>query len=177
VIDRLALRELLRALHAEQRAADARVRTYRNLLVTATIVLVVVALVFPFVVVWLADDMSALRTGAAAAATRRTDLLTVEVWGAVGGLVGAVVSLRSLRSSPDPMGLLAAQLALKPAAGAAIAVFGVVLLQSGILPPLQAVEVRQLAAYAIVFGFAQEAFTAMVDRQAARLLDATRVPA
>jgi hypothetical protein len=176
VIDRLALRELLRALHAEQRAADARVRTYRNLLVTATAVLVVVALAFPFVVVWLADDMAALRT-VAGGATRRTDLLTVEVWGAVGGLVGAVVSLRSLRASPDPMGLLAAQLALKPAAGAAIAVFGVVLLQSGILPPLQADEVRQLAAYAIVFGFAQEAFTAMVDRQAARLLDAARVPA
>jgi hypothetical protein len=168
--ERAALRELLRAVHAQQVAAAARVRTYRNVLIVSTVLLVVVALLFPYAAVWLSHDMAVLRPETAGAATRRGDLLTVEAWGAVGGLIGAVVSLRTLRASPDPLGLQAAQLALKPVAGAAIAVFGVVLLQSAILPPLSAVDVGQLAAYAIIFGFAQEAFTGMVDRQAARLL-------
>jgi hypothetical protein len=101
----------------------------------------------------------------------RADLMTVEAWGVVGGLIGALVALRNLQASRRPIGLQLAQLVLKLPAGAVTALFGVVLLQSNILPALSPVPFSELAAYAILFGFAQEAVTGMVDRQAARLLN------
>src|SRR5262249_39208867 len=83
-------------------------------------------------------------------------------------------SLYRVRSSRSPEGLQFAQLILKLPAGALTALFGVVLLQSGILPPLSAVADARLAAYAVIFGFAQEAFTHFVDRRARNLLSNTR---
>jgi hypothetical protein len=98
------------------------------------------------------------------------DLATIEGWGMLGGLIGAVGSLRRVRASRDPAGLHLAQLALKLPAGAVTALFGIVLLQSSILPPLTPVEPGQLAAYAVLFGFAQEALTRFVDQQSGRIL-------
>jgi hypothetical protein len=61
-------------------------------------------------------------------------------------------------------------LILKLPAGALTALFGVVLLQSEIIPPLGPASNEKLAAYAIIFGFAQEALTHFVDRRASDLL-------
>jgi hypothetical protein len=100
-----------------------------------------------------------------------SDLASIEVWGVIGGLIGAIVSLRRLRSSRDPAGLHLAQLALKLPAGALTAVFGVVLLQASILPPLTSVSDDKLAAYAVLFGFGQEALTRFVDQKSGEILD------
>jgi hypothetical protein len=99
------------------------------------------------------------------------DLATIEGWGVLGGLIGAVASLRRLRTSRDPAGLHLAQLALKLPAGALTALFGVVLMQSEIVPPLRPATGGQIAAYAVLFGFAQEAITRFVDQQSGRILD------
>jgi hypothetical protein len=101
-------------------------------------------------------------------------IATIEVWGAFGGVVGALVALRRINGFRGPYGLQFAQIALKLPAGAFIALFALVLLQSAILPPLASVAGGKLAAYAVLFGFAQESVTRMVDQQAGRLLGAAR---
>jgi hypothetical protein len=101
-------------------------------------------------------------------------IATIEVWGAFGGVVGALVALRRINGFRGPYGLQFAQIALKVPAGAFIALFALVLLQSAILPPLASVAGGKLAAYAALFGFAQESVTRMVDQQAGRLLGAAR---
>jgi hypothetical protein len=110
-------------------------------------------------------------TSAGRHGTWAADWATIEVWGVFGGLIGALVSLRSLSASRRPIGLQVTQLALKLPAGAATAVFGILLLQANIVPPLKPVDIGRIAAYAVLFGFAQEAVTTLVDRQAARLLN------
>ena len=101
-------------------------------------------------------------------------IATIEVWGAFGGVIGALVALRRINGFRGPYGLQFAQIALKLPAGAFIALFALVLLQSAILPPLASVAGGKLAAYAALFGFAQESVTRMVDQQAGRLLGAAR---
>ena len=98
------------------------------------------------------------------------DYAELELWGALGGLVGAVVALRRLRGSRRPPGLQIAQIVLKIPAGALLALFGVVLLQSGLLPLLTPAADGQLVAYAMLFGFVQETLTRAVDRHVAALL-------
>jgi hypothetical protein len=101
-------------------------------------------------------------------------IATIEVWGAFGGVVGALVALRRINGFRGPYGLQFAQIALKLPAGAFVALFALVLLQSAILPPLASVTGGKLAAYAALFGFAQESVTRLVDQQAGRLLGVAR---
>jgi hypothetical protein len=89
-------------------------------------------------------------------------------------VVGALVALRRINGFRGPYGLQFAQIALKLPAGAFVALFALVLLQSAILPPLASVAGGKLAAYAALFGFAQESVTRLVDQQAGRLLGAAR---
>lgn len=105
-----------------------------------------------------------------------SDVASVEGWGVLGGIIGAVVSLKRIRTSRDPTSLHVAQLALKLPAGALTALFGVVLLQSSVLPSLVPVTNGQLAAYAVLFGFAQEGLTRLVDQQSNRILDNAKPP-
>ncbi|TCO50286.1 hypothetical protein EV646_102360 [Kribbella antiqua] len=107
----------------------------------------------------------------AGAATGYGEIASIELWGVLGGLVGAVAGLRNLRGSSQPVGLQLAQIALKIPAGALTAVVGVVLLQAALTPTTQAVAGGKLAALAIIFGAAQEALTTFVDRTAGNLLD------
>jgi hypothetical protein len=55
-------------------------------------------------------------------------IATIEVWGAFGGVVGALVALRRINGFRGPYGLQFAQIALKLPAGAFIALFALVLL-------------------------------------------------
>jgi hypothetical protein len=161
-LPRSQLVAILRAVDDSRLAAQSAARGYRNALAVASVVLSVVMVLFP------------LLAGPAGRALATGDYAEVEVWGAVGGLVGAVGGLRQLRPGRRPMGLQIAQLVLKVPAGALLAVFGVVLLQSGIVPVLPPSADGRLAAYAVLFGFAQEALTRAVDRQARQLLDQAR---
>jgi len=103
-------------------------------------------------------------------------IATVEAWGAVGGLVGVLIALRRIGGVRGPYGLPLAQTALKVPAGALIALFGLLVLQSSLLPGLALVDDKALAAYAALFGFAQEPVTRLVDEQAGQLLGRTRSP-
>jgi hypothetical protein len=103
--------------------------------------------------------------------TTFSEIASIELWGVLGALIGALAGLRNLRGSTQPVGLQLAQIALKIPAGALTALVGVILLQAALTPNSRPVVDGHIAACAILFGAAQEAITAFVDRTAGNLLD------
>jgi len=97
------------------------------------------------------------------------DLAAIELWGLLGGGVSVIAALGQLRVTSRPSSLQITQLILKPLAGAAVALFGIVLTQGGLFAQLQPVSSAAIAAYALLFGFAQQALTRMVDKKASTL--------
>jgi hypothetical protein len=169
--DRAKLRDIQQAINNASLSARRAVRSYRNAVIIATGALLVAAVGFPFAAAHIGTGFVVIeRSSTPSAQSLIVSMATIEVWGVLGGIIAATTSLYRLRASRSPEGLPLAQLMLKVPAGALTALFGVVILQSGILPPLNAVASSKLAAYAVIFGFAQEAFTHFVDRRASNLL-------
>lgn len=172
--DRVQLRSILVTIDDIELSTRTAVRTYRNALLVATATLIALAILFPFVAAQISPQTVAIRfvpSGQLPTALSLTSAMaSVEIWGLLGATIAAVTVLFRLRSFSSPAGLQFAQLVLKLPAGALTALFGIVLLQSEIVPPLSAVSDAKLAAYAIIFGFAQEAVTHLVDRRASDLL-------
>jgi hypothetical protein len=169
--DRAQLRDILRAVDDAALSARRAVRTYRNILIAATVALSAIAVSFPFVAAQISPELVVIRTsGGQSSQSLAIAMGTIELWGLLGALLAATAGLPRLRSSRSPYGLQVAQSVLKLPTGALTALFGIVLLQSGILPPLTTVHDSTLAAYAGIFGFAQEALTHFIDRRASDLL-------
>jgi hypothetical protein len=173
--ERYELFQIRRAVDLARLAAIGNVRVYRRTVVGTAIVLLIAAVLFAAFANLLDPKLVILHgttagvAGSDGASTR--DVSTVEAWGVLGSFVAVVVGLRRLSSSRTSVGLQVAQLALKVPAGALTAVFGIVLLQSSIIPGLKAVDETALGAYAVLFGFAQEALTRLVDNKAGQLID------
>ena len=173
---RAQLRDIQQAIDTASLSARRAVRSYRNAVIVATGALLVVAVGFPFAAAQITTGLVVIQSERSSISDVRSlalSMASIEIWGVLGGIIAATTSLYRLRSSRSPEGLQLAQLMLKLPAGALTALFGVVLLQSGILPPMSAVASSRLAAYAVIFGFAQEAFTHFVDRRASNLLSKT----
>lgn len=92
--------------------------------------------------------------------------------GALGALLAAAIALSRQRRFQAPYGLPLAQVLLKVVAGTATALFGVVLLQNGVLGVTAAASGQAILAYAALFGYAQQAATKQVDAKAKSLLGA-----
>ncbi|HEY0638085.1 MAG TPA: hypothetical protein VGD67_10595 [Pseudonocardiaceae bacterium] len=176
---RQQLRAIQQAVDDARLSAQASVRNYRNVLLAVAAVSVLCAVALPPAQAYLSADLllihlpeAGAQAGADTTPRRATagDLATIEAWGLLGGLISAVAGMRRMRGSRDPAGLHLAQLALKLPAGALTAVFGIVLLQAEIVPPLARIGSDRIAAFAILFGFAQEAFTVFVDRRSEKML-------
>jgi hypothetical protein len=99
------------------------------------------------------------------------DSLIVEFAGILGASVAAVFALRKVRGSADPYSIPVALALLKLPTGALTAFLGLLLIKAGFVPGLSALDSSaQIIAWAIVFGYAQELFTSLVDRQALTVL-------
>jgi hypothetical protein len=86
------------------------------------------------------------------------------------GLAGAF-TLRQIQGTSTPYSLPIAAAVLKLPTGALTAVVGLLLMRGGFVPGLSALDTSaQIAAWAIVFGYAQQLFTRFVDQQADTVL-------
>jgi hypothetical protein len=94
----------------------------------------------------------------------------VELLGAMGGLLSAVVFLKDLQAVRGPFGLPLTQGILKIPTGAAVALVGIWILQRGVLNFLTPQGGDKLIAWAILFGFAQQALTSALDTRASALI-------
>jgi hypothetical protein len=112
----------------------------------------------------------------------------VLVVGLAAGAFAAALAVRGMKGTCTPYGVPVAIALLKLPAGALTALFGTLMLRGAFIPGLSALDTQgQIIAYAIVFGYAQQVFTRLVDSQAHTVLSgstgadpagtAVRVPA
>jgi hypothetical protein len=100
------------------------------------------------------------------------DLFYVELLGLVGGSLAGAVAIRGLRGTSTPYAVPLVLIALKLPSGALTAVAGILFIRAGFVPGLTSLDNQaQLLAYALLFGYAQQIFTRLIDSQAHVVLD------
>jgi hypothetical protein len=109
---------------------------------------------------------------ATARAVNDGDIWLILGLGTVAAAVAAAAALRSIRGTSTPYSLPVALALIKLPTGALTAVLGLLLMRGNFVPGLSALDTSaQIIAWAIIFGYAQELFTRLVDRQAHAVLD------
>jgi hypothetical protein len=96
----------------------------------------------------------------------RWDHLIVAIAGLLGAAIAAAISLRRL-SGARTLSIAIALLVLKLPSGALTAALGILLMRAAFVPGLTALDTpAQIVAWSVVFGYAQQLFTKIVDSHA-----------
>jgi hypothetical protein len=105
----------------------------------------------------------------------RYDILVVELVGLAAAGLAAAAAIRGIRGSSERYGVPVMLAALKLPTGALTAVLGVVLMRGEFVPGLSALDTSaQILAWALLFGYGQQLFTRLVDRQGQTVLESVR---
>jgi hypothetical protein len=100
------------------------------------------------------------------------DMLLVELMGLIGAALAAAATLRRMTGTSTPYAVPLALAVLKLPTGALTAALGLLLMRGEFVPGLTSLDSpAQIIAWAIVFGYAQEIFTRLVDNQAHSVLN------
>ena len=103
---------------------------------------------------------------------RGADYFIIELVGLIAAAVASAVTLRQLRGTSVPYSVPLALALLKLPTGALTAVLGLLLMRGEFLPGLSALDTSaQIIAWAIVFGYAQQLFTRLVDERGQAILN------
>jgi hypothetical protein len=102
------------------------------------------------------------------------EVWSIEVAGFFGGSIAAVLALSRLEGVTGPYSLSGYQALLRVPMSGAVALFGMLLLQSNALGALKPVHGLEVYAYAIFFGYAQEPLLRMIDKRAESVLESAR---
>ncbi len=106
---------------------------------------------------------------------RPWDLLLVELIGMAAAAIAAAAAIRKIRGSSERYGVPLALAALKLPTGAVTAFLGLLLMRGEFVPGLSALDTSaQILAWALVFGYAQQLFTRLVDQQGQTVLNSVR---
>ncbi len=189
------LRELNAASFAALDANHGQLRHFRNVLlmaavlvsvlITVTLVLVslfpnVMPLCFPREVVTssgppvlTAQVNFNCPTGTNTLRPQHGDVLVVGLLGLLGGALASSFSIRHLKGSTAPYDVPTALAMLKVPLGAFTAILALVAIRGDFVPGLSNLDSQeQILAYALVFGYAQQLLTRLLDQQAQTLLGA-----
>jgi hypothetical protein len=99
------------------------------------------------------------------------DLLLIELVGLIAAALAAAVALRGMRGTSTPDGVPVGLALFKLPTGALTAVLGILLMRGGFVPGLSALDSSaQILAWAVIFGYAQQLLTRLIDSQAHGLL-------
>jgi hypothetical protein len=105
----------------------------------------------------------------------RQDLMVVELVGLTAAAIATAAAIRRIKGSSERYGLPVALAALKLPTGAITAFLGLLLMRGQFVPGLSALDTSaQILAWALVFGYAQQLFTRLVDQQGQTVLDNVR---
>jgi len=100
------------------------------------------------------------------------DVLIVAGLGLLGGALAAAFAIRKIRGTSTPYDVPIALALLKVPLGSLTAVAGILLLGGGFVPGLSELDSqRQILAYALVFGYAQQLATRFIDDRAQAILN------
>jgi hypothetical protein len=102
----------------------------------------------------------------------RWDVFLIAFLGLIAAAVAAATAIRKVRGTSTPYSLPAALAFLKLPLGALTALLGLILMRANFVPGLSALDnSAQIIGWAVVFGYAQQVFTQVVDRKAQNLLE------
>ncbi|MFI8850504.1 hypothetical protein ACIGW3_10015 [Streptomyces sp. NPDC053499] len=108
-----------------------------------------------------------------AGTTSPADYLTIEFVGLVAAGIAAAATIRRVGGTAEPYNVPFSLALLKLPMGALTAVLGLLLMRGGFVPGLTALDSSaQIISWAIIFGYAQQVFTRLVDTQAQNVLAA-----
>ncbi|WP_091366588.1 hypothetical protein [Geodermatophilus telluris] len=100
------------------------------------------------------------------------NIVFLEFLGVLGAALSTAIAIKNLRGSGDPYNLSLALVLLKTATGALIALFGIILVNAGLVPGIEVLDTSsEIIAWALVLGYAQQLFTGVIDRRAASVLE------
>jgi hypothetical protein len=103
------------------------------------------------------------------------DVALIELLGLMAAALATAVALRDIRGTATPYSLPIALAILKLPTGALTAVIALVLMRGQFIPGFSALDSSgQILAWAVIFGYAQQLLTHLVDRQAHTVLDNVR---
>jgi hypothetical protein len=176
VLKRWVLEKALEWSYATTDAQYARLRSFRNILSGVSIAVLAFAvglagmgLLWPEALqLCFGAGGQVCPTGAGPSAK---DALVIEVLGAAGGALAAVLAVSKMQGTSTPYSVPLALAMLKLPFGALSAILGLVLIHGRFVPGLTDLDTSgQILAYAIVLGIAQHAVTGLVDRRGQELL-------
>ncbi len=177
--ERECLAQSIRAVYEESDKENVRLRSFRNVLLGATLALAILAIAFavfgaldPSAIDRLANSSnpaSSLQSSQTSASS--TDILVIELLGLISATLVGALAIRHIQGTSTAYGVPMASLLLKLPTGALTALSGVVMLRAGIVPELTVAGDAHLGAYALLFGASQQGFTGLVDRQANNILN------
>jgi hypothetical protein len=121
-------------------------------------------------------EPGAVSTGKKIAETAQPqDLIVVELVGLTAAAVATAAAIRGIKGSSERYHLPVALAVLKLPTGAITAFLGLLLMRGQFVPGLTALDTSaQILAWALVFGYAQQLFTRMVDQQGQAVLENVR---
>lgn len=104
-----------------------------------------------------------------------TDVIVVELIGLVAAAIAAAAAISHVRGSSERYGIPVALAALKLPTGALTAFLGLLLMRGQFVPGLNALDTSaQILAWGLVFGYAQQLFTRLIDQQGQSVLNGVR---
>lgn len=187
-IRRAALRDAMQVSYDAADEQYARVRSFRNVLITGAVLLsmlvIAVCLVGarnPHAIPLCFNPSSTTAATAAkvpqkvcptseiatADAPPRGDVAIVALMGVLGAALSATFAVQKLRSTAAPYAVSVALALFKLPAGALTAIAGLLLIKGDFVPGFSQLDSQgQILAYAIVFGVAQHLVTRLVDQRA-----------
>jgi hypothetical protein len=176
LLKRWVLEKALEWSYASTDAQYARLRSFRNILTGVSIAVLAFAVGLAVMgLIW--PETLQLCFGAAGqvcptgAQPSAKDALVIEVLGAAGGALAAVLAVSKMQGTSTPYSVPLALAMLKLPFGALSAILGLVLIHGRFVPGLTDLDTSgQILAYAIALGIAQHAVTALVDRRGQELL-------
>lgn len=190
---RAALKQAMETSYDASDEAYVRLRDFRNIIVLAAAAMVVFTALLVALVAYSPDAIPLCFEPGVTVATvtpqqeqgiqsvcpsgdrqqpTSGDILIVAGLGTVGGALGALIAIRNLRGTSTPYSGTTALAILKIPSGALSAVIGMLLLAGGFVPGLTNLDnQRQILAYALVFGIAQQLVTRVADDRAQQILD------
>ena len=171
----------VRAASSEARREFARVRNFRNTLLSTAVLMTLIALAVATWGLLRPEDLNICfnppdgRVCPSGNAPLGTDIVLLEFVGMVSGALSGSVFLRHMRGTSSRLGLPVALAVLKLPTGALTAFLGLVLMRGEFIPGLSNLDSSaQIIAWAVVFGAAQQLVTGLIDRQADTVLKQIR---
>jgi hypothetical protein len=185
---RAALRDAMQVSYDAADQQYAHVRSFRNVLITGTIVLSLMVLAvcllgarYPKAIPLCFNPSSTSTVPGVSAlqkvcptsetanpnAPPRGDVAVVALMGVLGAALSATLAVQKLRGTSAPYSVPVSLALFKLPAGALTAIAGLLLIKGGFVPGFSQLDTQgQILAYAIVFGVAQHLVTRLVDQRA-----------